>query len=184
MMDAELRRGLPVSALHLKCSLLWLGAKQRRSPWSELLFCYIWLRTHYVLCRFESHETLYQPSPNWHFRRKGAVILWWQCKSWKRQMGGEEVGESSWWPHHLCSPSAFSFKWSSISGISIKRNVIQIRSFRLIVWHVYVSVSMSVIIYFDESIGRLFLAKLMNDLFSVENVWGDKGSKRRLRRIR
>lgn len=50
-------RGLPVSALALKCSLLWLGAKQHRSPWRELLFCNIWLRTHYVLCHFEYHET-------------------------------------------------------------------------------------------------------------------------------
>lgn len=91
VMDMELRRRTRVTCLcfGLKCSLLWLGAKQRRSPWRELLFCNIWLRTHYVLCHFEYHATLYPPSPNWHFKRKGTVIHWWCCKSWKS--GGKRL---------------------------------------------------------------------------------------------
>lgn len=36
----------------------------------------------------------------------------------------------------------------------------------------------------DEAFGRLHPAKVMNDVFSVENLGGEMGKERRLRRIR
>lgn len=90
VMDIELKRRMRATCLCLGFKMLitvtWCKALQVTLE-GELLFCNIWLRTHYVLCHFEYHETLYQPSPSWHFRRGSAVIHLWCCKYWETSWG-------------------------------------------------------------------------------------------------
>lgn len=59
--------GSPVLSLALKCSLLWLHARRRGSPWAELLFCKVWLSVHSVLRYLKCRKSIFLSEHKWTF---------------------------------------------------------------------------------------------------------------------